>query len=84
MTRAAQAYGVSVWTMYRALRELTRPKSVRRADHGTTKVAPQAEIERPLSYTMIPTLSVGYRPSPAKKCCLNKCPIFGKHYNRPK
>lgn len=46
MNRAAQAYGVSVWTIYRALRELTRPKSVRRADHGTTKVAPQAEMDR--------------------------------------
>ncbi len=31
MARAATAYGVSVWTIYRALRELTRPKSVRRS-----------------------------------------------------
>lgn len=44
--RAAQAYGLSIWTMYRALRELNRPKSVRRADHGATRVAPQAEMER--------------------------------------
>src|SRR3546814_6300214 len=29
-----------------ALRELNRPKSVRRSDHGATRVAPQAEMER--------------------------------------
>ncbi|AVA16189.1 MAG TPA: DDE-type integrase/transposase/recombinase [Thiobacillus sp.] len=46
IARAADAYGISVWTMYRALRELNRPKSVRRADHGTTRIAPQAEMER--------------------------------------
>jgi hypothetical protein len=44
--RAADAYGVSVWTIYRALRELTRPKSVRRSDHGSTRAAPVAEMER--------------------------------------
>ena len=44
--RAAHAYGISVPTMYRALRELSRPKSIRRADHGRTRVAPQAEMER--------------------------------------
>lgn len=46
MVRAAEAYGVSVWTIYRALRELTRPKSVRRSDHGSTRAAPAAEMER--------------------------------------
>jgi hypothetical protein len=46
MARAATAYGVSVWTIYRALRELTRPKSVRRSDHGSTRAAPAAEMER--------------------------------------
>jgi hypothetical protein len=44
--RAAQAYGVSIWTIYRALRELTQPKSVRRSDHGSTRAAPMAEMER--------------------------------------
>ncbi len=39
IARAAGAYGVSVWTIYRALRELTRPKSVRRSDHGSTRAA---------------------------------------------
>ena len=46
IARAAQAYDVSVWTIYRALRELTRPKSVRRSDHGTTRTLPQGEMER--------------------------------------
>ena len=46
VARAAQAYGISVWTMYRALREFNRPKSVRRSDHGATRVAPQPQMER--------------------------------------
>ena len=46
IARAAAAYGVSVWTIYRALRELTRPKSVRRSDHGSTRAAPAAAMER--------------------------------------
>lgn len=44
--RAAQAYGISVPTIYRALRELSRPKSIRRSDHGDIRVAPKAEMER--------------------------------------
>jgi hypothetical protein len=44
--RAAEAYGVSVWTIYRSLRELTQPKSVRRADRGTTRALPTADMER--------------------------------------
>jgi len=46
IARGAEAYGVSVWTIYRALRELTRPKSVRRSDHGSTRAAPAATMER--------------------------------------
>jgi hypothetical protein len=46
IARAAEAYGVSVWTIYRALRELTQPKSVRRSDHGSTRAAPAVEMER--------------------------------------
>ena len=46
IARAAEAYGVSVWTIYRALRELTRPKSVRRSDHGSTRAVPAAAMER--------------------------------------
>ncbi len=46
VARAAEAYGVSVWTIYRALRDLTRPKSVRRSDHGSTRAMPAAGTER--------------------------------------
>ncbi len=46
IARAAEVYGVSVWTIYRALRELTRPKSVRRSDHGATRAVPVVEMER--------------------------------------
>jgi hypothetical protein len=46
VARAAEAYGISISTLYRALRELNRPRSVRRSDHGATRVAPQAEMER--------------------------------------
>lgn len=37
VARAADAYGISIWTLYRALRELNRPKSVRRADGSVAK-----------------------------------------------
>ncbi len=37
---------MSVWTIYRALRELTRPKSVRHSDHGSTRAVPGAGMER--------------------------------------
>lgn len=46
VARAAEAYGISISTLYRALREVNRPRSVRRSDHGATRVAPQAEMER--------------------------------------
>src|SRR3546814_21155061 len=44
--RAAEAYGISIWTLYRALRELNGPKTVRRSDQGETRGAPRAEMER--------------------------------------
>ena len=46
VANAAEFYGVSPPTMYRALREHLRPKSVRRVDHGDTKAVPVAEMER--------------------------------------
>ena len=46
IARMAQAYGMSVSGFYWSLRELTRPKQVRRKDHGTTKTVTQAEMER--------------------------------------
>ena len=46
IARMAQAYGMSVSGIYRGLRELTRPKPVRRKDHGTTRTVAQVEMER--------------------------------------
>src|SRR5438105_13048065 len=42
---AAQLYGVSEPTLYRALRERGRPKAVRRADRGMPRVLPREEME---------------------------------------
>jgi hypothetical protein len=42
----ADLYGVSVDTVYRALRERLRPKALRRADCGTTRKLPLEEMER--------------------------------------
>ena len=44
--RVAEAYGVSVWTIYRALRELTRPKSVRRYRLVDTERSPRKAVVR--------------------------------------
>ncbi len=54
IARAAAAYGVSIWTIYRALRELTRPKSVRRSDHGSVS----ATTIRRLTLLNHPTLDL--------------------------
>jgi hypothetical protein len=43
---AATLYGVSRATLYRALRQHLRPKSVRRADRGKPRKLPAAEMER--------------------------------------
>ena len=42
----AQLYGVSSTTVYRTLRALLKPRAVHRADRGTPRVLPQAELER--------------------------------------
>jgi hypothetical protein len=42
----AQLNGVSVDTLYRALRERLRPRTLRRADHGQPRVMPQEQLER--------------------------------------
>jgi hypothetical protein len=46
IARVAAAYAVSVWTIYRALRQLTQPKSVRRSDHGSIRAMPADGMER--------------------------------------
>ena len=46
MQETAALYGVTEWTLYRALREHVRPKALRRADYGGSKRLPTAEMER--------------------------------------
>ncbi len=42
----AQLYGVSSDTIYRALRERTKPHATRRSDCGSPRVMPKVELER--------------------------------------
>ena len=42
----AQLYGVSSTTVYRALRALSKPRAAHRADRGTPRVLPLADLER--------------------------------------
>ena len=46
VARIAELYGVSVSSVYRRLRELHRPKGLRRADRGVPRAIPSAELER--------------------------------------
>jgi hypothetical protein len=46
MQNTARLYGVSEPTLYRALAARGRSKLVRRADCGTPRVLPQAQLER--------------------------------------
>ncbi len=46
MSETALLYGVSEQTLYRGLTMRTRPKGLRRADHGSPRVMPEAELER--------------------------------------
>lgn len=41
----AELYGVSTDTLYRALRNLSRPKSINRSDSGTPRKLKKAEME---------------------------------------
>ena len=45
MQEAAKLYGVSEQTLYRALRERTRPKLLRRTDRGAPRILPQEQME---------------------------------------
>ena len=42
----AQLYDVSVDTLYRALKEFSRPKALRRSDWGAPRVLPKQDMER--------------------------------------
>jgi hypothetical protein len=46
VARVADLYGVSVSAVYRRLRELHRPKGLRRADRGSPRALPGEELER--------------------------------------
>ncbi len=46
ISRVAELYGVSVSLVYRQLRELHRPKGLRRADRGSPRALSSAELER--------------------------------------
>jgi hypothetical protein len=46
MQDTATLYGVSETTLYRALRERTRPRAVRRADQGAPRVLPPDQMQR--------------------------------------
>ncbi len=46
MKETAHLYGVSPDTLYRALRERARPRSLRRADYGLSRVLPKDQMER--------------------------------------
>jgi hypothetical protein len=46
MQETAALYGVAEVTLYRALREHARPRSLRRADYGVPRVMPQKQMER--------------------------------------
>jgi len=45
LQETASLYGVSEATLYRALREYTRPKSLRRSDCGQSRILPVEEME---------------------------------------
>jgi hypothetical protein len=42
----AELYGISTTTVYRALKEFLKPRSIHRVDHGKPRVMPKAELER--------------------------------------
>jgi len=46
ITAAADLYGVSATTVYRALQAVQKPHAAHRADHGKPRMLPQAELER--------------------------------------
>ena len=46
MQETAALYGISEWTLYRALHQQMRPKALRRADSGQPRSVPTAEMER--------------------------------------
>ena len=46
IARVAELYGISPSSVYRQLRELHRPKGLRRTDRGAPRAMPSKELER--------------------------------------
>lgn len=46
VTAVANLFGVSTSTIYRALKDLSKPRATRRADHGKPRVMPKSELEK--------------------------------------
>lgn len=67
MQETADLYGISLATLYRSLREQTRPKALRRADRGQTRILPTADMER---YCEI-IAAIKFRTSNKKGRCLS-------------
>jgi hypothetical protein len=67
MEETALLYGVSQATLYRSLREQTRPKGFLRSDRGQTRILPTAEMER---YCEI-IAAIKFRTSNKKGRCLS-------------
>ena len=42
----AELFGISTTSVYRALKEFPKPRTVHRADHGKPRILPRAELER--------------------------------------
>lgn len=46
ISAVALLYGISITTVYRALRVVQKPRPLRRVDHGKSRLLPQIELER--------------------------------------
>jgi hypothetical protein len=67
MEETALLYGISQATLYRFLREQTRPKGLRRSDRGQTRIVPTDEMER---YCEL-IAAIKFRTSNKKGRCLS-------------
>jgi len=67
MEETAILYGISQATLYRLLREQTRPKGLRRSDRGQTRIMPTGQMEQ---YCEI-IAAIKFRTSNKKGRCLS-------------
>ncbi len=73
MEETAILYGISRATLYRLLREQTRPKGLCRSDRGQTRIMPTGEMEQ---YCEI-IAAIKFRTSNKKGRCLSTGKLFG-------